>query len=327
MSSIRVGLVLGAGGLAGTAFHAGVLAALADELGWDARSAEVIVGTSAGSTSAALLRGDLSPTDYFARITGTAMSPQGRALLGRLAALSQPPPRRGRGASGSPSGRRRLGPASAPLLRRAVLRPGSVHPGAILAAALPAGVVPNADVGNAIAPLHGERWPARDLWICTVRLDTGARVVFGRDADAPPAPVHEAVAASCAIPGYYEPSLIDDVQYVDGGMRSVCNLDLVAGGDLDLVIVSAPMSASAWASRSWDSGWRATAKAQLGWEARKVRRRGTPVVLIQPGEAARAAMSGASMDVRRRPAIAREVRSSALAELDDGSRALLQRLR
>jgi hypothetical protein len=86
------------------------------------------------------------------------------------------------------------------------------------------------------------------------------------------------------------------------------------------------MSASTWTSRSWDSGWRATAKAQLGWEARRVRRRGTPVVLIQPGEPARAAMSGASMDVRRRPAIAREVRSSALAALDDGSRALLATL-
>ena len=51
----RIGLVLGAGGMAGQAYHAGVLSALADG-GWDPRSAEVIVGTSAGSISAALLR-------------------------------------------------------------------------------------------------------------------------------------------------------------------------------------------------------------------------------------------------------------------------------
>ena len=41
--------MLGAGGAVGHAFHAGVLAALSDETGWDAGDAEVIVGTSAGS--------------------------------------------------------------------------------------------------------------------------------------------------------------------------------------------------------------------------------------------------------------------------------------
>ena len=45
----RVGLVLGAGGATGHAFHAGVLSALAEETGWDPRAADIIVGTSAGS--------------------------------------------------------------------------------------------------------------------------------------------------------------------------------------------------------------------------------------------------------------------------------------
>ena len=52
----RIGLVLAAGGIVGHAFHAGVLAALADQLGWEANQAEVIVGTSAGSAVAAILR-------------------------------------------------------------------------------------------------------------------------------------------------------------------------------------------------------------------------------------------------------------------------------
>ena len=52
----RIGLVLGAGGVIGHAFHAGVLAALADDTGWDPRRADVIVGTSAGSIAGALLR-------------------------------------------------------------------------------------------------------------------------------------------------------------------------------------------------------------------------------------------------------------------------------
>ena len=55
----RIGLVLGGGGLTGTAFHAGVIAGLAKAAGWDARTAEVIVGTSAGSTAAALLRAEV----------------------------------------------------------------------------------------------------------------------------------------------------------------------------------------------------------------------------------------------------------------------------
>ena len=36
----------------------------------------------------------------------------------------------------------------------------------------------------------------------------------------------DAVAASCAIPGFYHPVEIDGRRYVDGGMRSTSNLDL-----------------------------------------------------------------------------------------------------
>src|SRR5258708_5386455 len=66
----RIGLVLGAGGAVGGAFHAGVLSTLADELGWDARTAEVVVGTSAGSATGAILRAGLSPDDLARRARG-----------------------------------------------------------------------------------------------------------------------------------------------------------------------------------------------------------------------------------------------------------------
>jgi len=59
----RVGLCLGAGGLMGQAYHAGVLAALQIELGWDARELELVVGTSAGAVTGALLRLGTSPLD------------------------------------------------------------------------------------------------------------------------------------------------------------------------------------------------------------------------------------------------------------------------
>src|SRR5664280_377231 len=91
VSAPRIGLVLGSGGLAGTAFHAGVLTSLARDVGWDARDAEVVVGTSAGSTSAALLRAGFPPGDYVSRITGEAMSADGERLMRDIAPVSVSP--------------------------------------------------------------------------------------------------------------------------------------------------------------------------------------------------------------------------------------------
>src|SRR5438270_7767453 len=80
MAEGRVGLVLGAGGPVGHAFHSGVLAALADA-GWDARDAAVIVGTSIGAVTGALLRAGVPPADMHARVTGEPISSDSRALL------------------------------------------------------------------------------------------------------------------------------------------------------------------------------------------------------------------------------------------------------
>src|SRR5437868_11879985 len=88
----RVGLVLGAGGAVGHAYHAGVLAALA-ETGWDPRSAEFIVGTSAGSIVAAFLRAGMSGADLAASSRRRPLSPAGAALMarsGRRARLDRP---------------------------------------------------------------------------------------------------------------------------------------------------------------------------------------------------------------------------------------------
>src|SRR3954454_13697143 len=85
----RIGLVLGAGGAVGHAFHAGVLAALAEATGWDARRAEIVVGTSAGSGFGAFLRAGLSPADLAARAMGQPLSDEARRILGRAAV---PPP-------------------------------------------------------------------------------------------------------------------------------------------------------------------------------------------------------------------------------------------
>src|SRR6478672_11229899 len=80
----RIGLVLGAGGVTGGAFHAGVLSALADVLGWDARTAEIVVGTSAGSLTGAILRAGLPPADLAARAQDRPLSAEGRRVLSRV---------------------------------------------------------------------------------------------------------------------------------------------------------------------------------------------------------------------------------------------------
>src|SRR3954447_19721155 len=62
----RVGLVLGGGGVVGQAYHSAVLAVLEHDFGFDARTAEVIVGTSAGSITGTLLRLGVSAEDLAA---------------------------------------------------------------------------------------------------------------------------------------------------------------------------------------------------------------------------------------------------------------------
>lgn len=291
----RVGLVLGSGGLAGTAFHAGVLTALA-ELGWDARTAEVVVGTSAGATSAALLRAGFPPGDYVARVTGTPLTAEGERVLAGIPPLAASPA----------AGRRVRRAASPDLLRWVVRRPWATRLGTLAAAALPAGVVPTDAVAGPFAALFADRWPAASLWLCATSLDDGARVVFGRDRMAT-ATVGEAVAASCAIPGYYQPVRIGGRRYVDGGAWSLCNADLIAGLGLDAVVVSAPMATADWPGVRWRAGVRTAARLQLERELIRLRLGRTPVLVLAPAAADRALLDGAAMDGGRRPAIARQV--------------------
>ena len=58
--SVRWGLVLGGGGVLGGAWMVGALTSLQQVHGLDPREAELIVGTSAGSVTAALLGAGVS---------------------------------------------------------------------------------------------------------------------------------------------------------------------------------------------------------------------------------------------------------------------------
>ncbi|MHB8440328.1 MAG: patatin-like phospholipase family protein, partial [Acidimicrobiales bacterium] len=211
--SPRVGLVLGAGGVAGVAFHAGVLAALDEELGFDARSAEIIVGTSAGSVTAAGLRAGLSPADVFAQTCGDPLSSEGTIIMaraegGRPRQVVEHPLHWPTGAPAAPS-----------VLLAAGRRPLRVRPAALLAGLIPAGTVPTDPIAEAVDALHPGGWPQKPTWICALRLHSGRLTVFGREGS-PRATIGQATAASCAIPGYFAPVVVDGVRYVDGGAHS-----------------------------------------------------------------------------------------------------------
>ena len=120
------------------------------------------------------------------------------------------------------------------MVQRAVVRPWGFRP---LAAGLALLAPGRFDIAERLAMLReveGQSWPERDLWICAVRRRDGRRVVFGRPGS-PDAPLHLAIAASCAVPGYFAPVTIHDHTYVDGGAHSPTNAAILRERDLDLV--------------------------------------------------------------------------------------------
>ena len=303
----RIGLVLGAGGPVGHAYHAGVLAAIEQATGWDPRKAEIVVGTSAGSVVAAMVRAGLAAADLAAASLGRPLSTAGAALLARAGPrirLATP------GLQHADLGR---GPAAAALL----LRPWRVRAGALAAALLPAGTVSTEAVAASVRGVYGNGWADRPTWICAVRLDDGRLVAFGRPG-APAASMAEAVAASCAIPAYFRPVVIDGHRYVDGGSHSVTNADLLQGSELDLVIVSCPMGATRDALRMGiDLPFRAAVRARLAREVFGLRRAGIPVLTLQPTSAVRSAMGANPMDARLGRAVTTASLSSTLARLEE----------
>ena len=75
---MRVGVVLGAGGVLGGAWLVGALHALATETGWDPGSADYLVGTSAGSMVAALSASGVPPWFMVAHSAGGTRDPRER---------------------------------------------------------------------------------------------------------------------------------------------------------------------------------------------------------------------------------------------------------
>jgi len=275
-----VGLVLGAGGVVGQAYHAGVLAALEHDCGWDPRTADVIVGTSAGSITGTLLRANVPASELAAWTVRAPLTTEGRVLHQMLGTeIPEFEPFRLMHLM-------RLAPnlPGWELLRNVAIRPWNLRPMVAALALLAPG---RFDIATRLAMLQeveGQTWPARDLWICAVRRSDGRRVVFGRPGS-PDVPLHLAIAASCAVPGYFAPVRIDDHTYVDGGAHSPTNAAILRQRALGLVIVVSPMSGPARLPTDLygASRWHAARIARR--EVRALRESGTAVVVFRPGRA------------------------------------------
>lgn len=283
MPGTRIGLVLGAGGTVGQAYHAGVLAAFEHDLGWDPRSADIIVGTSAGSVTGTLLRLGVPAHDLAAWAVEAPLSVESEHLRERLDSDRPPFP------PFTPEHwLRRWRLPSRRLLTRVAKRPWAFRPSVAAMTLMPTGRVDLVAHTKGLKEAGPDTWPP-GLWICGARRDDGGRVVFGRPG-APRASLAEAVSASCAIPGYFAPVLIGGTEYFDGGVTSPTNADVVRLAGLDLVIIVSPMSAAGGLPRTADAVIRYAAHRRLEREILRLVKEGTTVVRVEPAEASLDAM-------------------------------------
>jgi NTE family protein len=271
-------LVLGGGGSAGNAWLIGVIAGLFDA-GLDVTGADLIIGTSAGSTAAAQIT-SASPTQLLADIlsaapqprTGPAGSGGGRAP-NRPAADHMERTSRIIAAAEDPADmRRRLG-AAALELDAASDGSGPTRWRATVAARLPS-----------------QHWPERTVLITAVDAHTGEPVVFDRHSGVDLA---DAVAASCSSGAPYG---IGDSRYIDGGYRrSSENADLAAG--YGRVLVLSPLGGRTRTPLEWGMN--------LAAQAGELRARGSKVETILPDRGSRDAFGSNLMDPSTRPPAAR----------------------
>jgi NTE family protein len=207
----RKALVLAGGGITGIGWEIGVLAGLAD-LGVNLADADLVIGTSAGSVVGAQLRSGIGVEDLYA----TQLRDAGGETSARLGlkvqltyVLANLLP------GGDQAARARLGK-----LALAAKTESEADRKAVFERALPI-----------------RDWPERPLLVTAVEVETGEPKVFDRDSGVA---LVDAVGASCAVPLIWPPVTIDGHRYMDGGMRSIANIDLAQG--YGRVVVLAPIT-------------------------------------------------------------------------------------
>jgi NTE family protein len=271
-------LVLGGGGSTGNAWLIGVIAGLFDA-GLDVATADLTIGTSAGSTAAAQIAG-ATPTELLAAVlaaapqqrTGPVGSDRGRVPILRVADHMERISKIIASAEDAADMRRRMGAAA---LEMHAASDGSRQTQwrATVAERLPS-----------------QLWPERTVLITAVDAHTGEPVVFDRHSGVD---LVDAVAASCASGIPYR---IGDSRYIDGGYRSNAeNADLAAG--YARVLVLSPFGGRTLTPVDWGM--------HLATQVDELRARGSRVETIFPDSNSEHMFGANAMDLSLRPPAAR----------------------
>jgi NTE family protein len=270
-------LVLGGGGSTGNAWLIGVIAGLVDA-GLDVTEADLVIGTSAGSTAAAQIAG-ATPTELLAAILAAAPqqrtspvgSDGGRVPIRPAANHMERTSKIIAAAEDAADMRRRMG-AAALDMDAASDGSGQTRWRATVAARLPS-----------------QRWPQRTVLVTAVDAHTGEPVVFDRHSGVD---LVDAVAASCASGFAYR---IGDNRYIDGGYRRNENADLAAG--YGRVLVLSPFGGRTRTPLEWGM--------HLAAQVDELRARGSRVETIFPDSNSEHMFGANAMDLSLRPPAAR----------------------
>jgi NTE family protein len=270
-------LVLGGGGSTGNAWLIGVTAGLF-EGGLDVTGAELIIGTSAGSTAAAQITG-ASPAQLFADIFAAVPRPPAAPLRSDR----EPGP-----AGPTVNHLERTGKIIAAAADVADMR-RRMGAAALELDAASDGSWPARWRTTVAARLPSLNWPRQTVLLTAVDVRTGEPVVFDRHSGVDMA---DAVAASCSSALPYR---IGDNQYIDGGYRRNENADLAAG--YGRVLVLSPFGGRTRHPLNWG--------IQLAAQVKELRERGSEVETIVPDNNHGDMFGANAMDPSARPAAAR----------------------
>jgi NTE family protein len=212
---MRTALVLGGGGVTGVAWELGLLKGLADA-GVDLTTADLVVGTSAGSVVGAQITTGRTIEELYE----SQLEPADREIGAKLSKLTLLPLLPAMLIPGSGSAKRaRVGKMS---MRRHA--PGGEKRIEVIRSRI--GV---------------EHWGDGELKVTAVEAGSGKFTVFDKDSGVD---LVHAVAASCAVPFVWPAVTIDGKHYIDGGIRSTANVDLAKGADTVVVIAPLPQALS-----------------------------------------------------------------------------------
>lgn len=220
--------------MTGAAYEMAALMSIELATGWSPNEADVVIGTSAGSFVASLLRHD--------RLIVDSLVGHGESREDVAERISQRIFQKAEGA--------RIGPWLRHGLIPSIRKPGLTallgSPAPWMAAGLRDWVIDR--IGSEAA----SDWPDRPTIITAYDIASRQRVAFGTE-EAPSVGIADAVAASSAIPVVFRPWVLNDRQYVDGGVVSGTHADLLLGADkaLDLIVVIAPMAAEEQREGAW----------------------------------------------------------------------------